>query len=143
MEIQVRNLQRKHSVDRRRISGIAERSLKLLGLEEAQVSVALVSDKRIRELNRRYRRSDATTDVLAFPQRAEEETLHPEVLGDIVISTETAARNAERHRRTLEREIGTLVVHGLLHLVGLDHAGSKAGKEEMDRWTRKILRGWK
>ena len=87
--------------------------------EELEVTLRLTDDLAIHELNRVYRGRDRPTDVLAFAQReGEGGALHPELLGDIVISVETAARQA---RRGLDREILFLAAHGLCHLLGYDH----------------------
>jgi probable rRNA maturation factor len=84
-----------------------------------EVSVRLVRDAAIRALNRDYRRKDQPTDVLAFAQReGPAGGLHPAVLGDVVISVDTARRQA---RRGLYRELLHLAAHGLCHLLGYDH----------------------
>ncbi len=92
--------------------------------------MAFVPETTIAELNRRYRSLDESTDVLSFPYRVEgEEDDWPEpddadeegYLGDIVISPEVAARNAEEDGVSLSGELGRLVVHGVLHLLGYDH----------------------
>jgi probable rRNA maturation factor len=144
VEITVRNAQRRFPVDVRRLKSLAGKGLRVLAMEEAQLSVLIVADKRIRLLNRTYRQIDAPTDVLAFPQQeGAGSELHPGLLGDVVISAETADRRAARPGWSLERELDTLLVHGLLHLAGFDHEASKEAREEMNRWKRKILRGWK
>jgi probable rRNA maturation factor len=144
VEITVRNAQRRFPVDVRRLESLAGRGLKVLAMEGAQLSVLVVSDRRIRRLNRTYRQIDAPTDVLAFPQQeGAGSELHPGLLGDVVLSAETADRQAARPGWTLERELDTLLVHGLLHLAGFDHEASKEARAEMNRWKRKILRGWK
>lgn len=144
MEVSVRNAQRRFPVESRRLKNLAGRALTVLGLEGAQLSVAVVSDAKIRELNLTYRQVDGATDVLAFSQReGEGPALHGEILGDVVISAETAARQAASMGRPLERELDTLLVHGILHLAGFDHLRSGEGKDEMSRWAKKILRGWK
>lgn len=87
------------------------------------LAIALVSDARIRSLNRRYRRVDRPTDVLAFP--AADESAPPDrsahVLGDIVISRQTARRQARDAGHSLAAELRVLALHGLLHLLGYDH----------------------
>jgi len=84
-----------------------------------EVSLRLVGDAAIHALNRDYRHKDAPTDVLAFAQReGPSGRLHPELLGDIVISVDTARRQA---RRGLYRELVHLASHGLCHLLGYDH----------------------
>ncbi|MCW5802636.1 MAG: rRNA maturation RNase YbeY [Deltaproteobacteria bacterium] len=84
-----------------------------------EVAVRLTTDAAIRELNRDYRGKDKPTDVLAFAQReGPAAELHPELLGDLVISVETARRQA---RRGLPAELLHLASHGLCHLLGYDH----------------------
>lgn len=93
-------------------------------------SVALVSDKRMKELNGVFRGKDATTDVLSFPHQPDElESVHhlsasdesKNFLGDIVISMEQAQRQAKESKLTLEKEVKQLILHGALHLSGHDH----------------------
>ncbi len=93
-------------------------------------SVALVSDKRMTDLNRFFRGKDSTTDVLSFPHESDElESVHHlsaasetgQFLGDIVISLEQADRQAKEHKLSLDAEIKQLILHGTLHLCGYDH----------------------
>ena len=142
MEITVRNLQRRERVDRRRVEALAARALSMLGREDGQVAVVFVSDRKIQALNRHYRGIDSPTDVLAFSQLEGTGPRHPGLMGDVVISAETASRQARSRRRPLEREIDLLVVHGLLHLAGLEHTGTERDRKEMQSRQRKILRGW-
>jgi probable rRNA maturation factor len=93
--------------------------LRHLDLGGAELSVALVDDATIHELNRTYRRKDKPTDVLAFPQDA------PLLLGDVILSIDTARRQAARHRRPLLAELTMLLAHGLLHLLGHDHRNDR------------------
>ena len=88
-----------------------------------EASLTLTGDAAIHALNRAFRKKDRPTDVLAFAQReAAGGALHPGVLGDIVISLETAARQAKgKGRDRLEREVVFLAAHGLCHLLGYDH----------------------
>jgi probable rRNA maturation factor len=99
---------------------------------ELEVSVRLTDDAAIHQLNRDYRHKDKPTDVLAFAQReADAAGLHPELLGDVVISIDTAARQA---RRGLFAEVLFLAAHGLCHLLGYDHqndADERAMNERM------------
>lgn len=88
------------------------------GREGVSLSVRFVSDRQIRELNRRYREKDAPTDVLSFPGGGTPEGLH---LGDLVIGVPTARRQAAGLGHSLGREIRELVLHGVLHLLGHDH----------------------
>ena len=89
-------------------------------LEQSGFSVCLVSDRAIRRYNQQYRQRDEPTDVLSFPAGSPEANGRA-YLGDILISAETAQRNARRYGLRLEQEIEILVLHGLLHLKGYDH----------------------
>jgi probable rRNA maturation factor len=76
----------------------------------------------MRELNNQFREKDKTTDVLSFPFEADEfDFSEEETLGDIIISAEQAAKQAEENNLTFEREIKQLILHGILHLCGYDH----------------------
>lgn len=89
---------------------------------EAELSVALVDDAQIQELNRRFRQVDRPTDVLSFPAgEAPEVAEEPALLGDVAISLETAWRQAVEYGHSPEREVGYLIAHGVLHLLGFDH----------------------
>lgn len=111
----------------RRVRRWAEGMLAALRMPEAELSVVLSDDASIHELNRAYRAIDRPTDVLAFAVREALSAGVPEaaipegVLGDIVISIPTAARQAEEARRGLDEEVAMLLAHGLLHLLGYDH----------------------
>lgn len=84
-------------------------------------SVALVSDRRMKELNRFFRDKDSTTDVLSFPHERDEFEPDDKNLGDIVISVEQAQRQASENDLSLDIEIKQLILHGVLHLCGHDH----------------------
>jgi probable rRNA maturation factor len=106
------------------------RLLAAAGIKGAEVSVLLTGDRRMRELNRRYRRVDRTTDVLSFSQDLSAadrpETGRSRALGDIVISLPAAGRNAARFGVSTEQELQRLAAHGLLHLAGWDHRSAAA-----------------
>ena len=94
--------------------------------DSAEISVTFVDDEKIHELNKQYRNMDKSTDVLSFPmgENGEYDTnldTGAKVLGDIIISIEHAYAQAEKYGHTLQREIGFLTVHSLLHLLGYDH----------------------
>lgn len=84
-------------------------------------TVAFVSDRRMRELNKQFRGKNFTTDVLSFPYEAEDFELNDENLGDIIICVEQAARQSAENNLNLETEIKQLILHGVLHLCGYDH----------------------
>lgn len=127
-------------VDARTVRRRAERMIAALELH-AELSVALVDDAAIQELNRTYRDKDRPTDVLAFAMREGEPVPpvagEPELLGDVVISIPTAARQADRAGRPLLAEVTMLLAHGLLHLVGYDHQ-TDAEEREMTARTREL-----
>ncbi len=100
----------------------------------AEVSVTFTDDVRTRELNKQYRNIDKSTDVLSFPlgENGEYDINHDtgaKILGDIVISIDHAEAQAEEYGHTLQREIGFLTVHSMLHLLGYDHVNG--GLEEV------------
>ncbi len=100
----------------------AEQMLAALRLPKAELSVLLCDDDTIHALNRDYRHKDKPTDVLAFAMReGEGGGLNPDLLGDVVISLDTARRQAIAGGRTIASEVTILLAHGLLHLLGYDH----------------------
>lgn len=123
--IYFRNDVRRSGVDGRALVATARRLLTALGEGTSALSLSLVSDHAIRELNRKYRGRDSPTDVLSFaldsPHAQPEPTLPEPLLGDVVISVETAKRQASAYDAPLQREIYRLLIHGLLHLKGHDH----------------------
>lgn len=117
-------------------TNVAEAMLRALGIASAELSLVLCDDDYIRELNRSYRDRDQATDVLAFAMQEGEAV--PEasgllLLGDIVISLPTAARQAQASGRGLAQVATELLAHGLLHLLGFDHASED---EERRMWAR-------
>ena len=95
-----------------------------------EVAVALVTDARVRTLNRQYRRKDAPTDVLSFPADRGSQPLPDSAdgfLGDIVIATGVARRQAREARQSYATELRVLALHGLLHLLGYDHDARNDG----------------
>ena len=130
--------------DQARLERLARAILSDVGERSAELGIMLVGDQRMRGLNRRYRGKDRTTDVLAFAMR-KAFTLHavrltPDMLGDVVISVHTAWRQAKEARRSLDEELAWLLVHGILHLCGYDHARSEREARRMHRRERMILR---
>jgi probable rRNA maturation factor len=103
-----------------------------VGNPDAEVSLVLTNDNEIQRLNAEWRGKNYPTDVLSWPQD------DPKVLGDVVISTDTAARQAERRQWTIEEECALLLVHGILHLLGFEDETEK-GSERMKQWERNIL----
>ena len=122
-----------------KVSSDAERLLLEAQHADWELSIALTNDPGIQDLNRTWRKKDSPTDVLSFPQDTEG------LLGDLVISLETARRQAERHGHELQDELRILMVHGFLHLCGYDHEESREAHEEMAEKEQEFLvrLGWK
>jgi probable rRNA maturation factor len=111
-----------------------------LGLPDAELGILLVDDAEIRNLNRKYLRRDRPTNVLAFSMREGEfATLHPHVLGDVAISVETASRQSHRFGLDEEGMVLLLLIHGILHLIGYEHAGTSRGSREMTLKQNELL----
>jgi len=89
--------------------------------KDSQLCISFVDDANIRELNMTYRNINRATDVLSFPQDGPDFS----VLGDIIISVDTAKRHADRYGNSFDYEIKKLIVHGILHLLGYDHKKKK------------------
>jgi len=127
-------------VDRRRLRRRAGAILRAVDRPDAELSVALVGDAEMAELNERYRGIDRTTDVLSFSLL---EGPHPDrrgnLLGDVVVSLETAERQARRGRRDLDVEVLRLLIHGVLHLLGYDHEERDEARA-MRAEERRVLR---
>ena len=130
--IEVVNRQRHCKLDTDAWTTFATKALAAIGNTEA-ATIAFVSDKKIRELNRQFRGVDRATDVLSFP--AEE----PNNLGDVAISVETAAVQAKENRLSFENEIAQLILHGLLHLSGYDHETDNGEMNQLELRLRRKL----
>jgi probable rRNA maturation factor len=119
---------------------MAERILSDLGFRESELSIVLVDDDEIQRLNREYLSRDHPTNVLAFAMReGEDRHLNPSVLGDVVVSVETAEREARQRGVILEEEMVLLLVHGILHLLGYDHEDAPAEAVQMEAKEQEIL----
>ena len=139
--IEIVNRQRKVPVDPEKWQHFTSRALKATPAEAASVTIAFISDRQMRELNRQWRGKTGTTDVLSFPA-GEDEFANPagSNLGDVVISAEQAARQAKEHELTLDEEIAQLILHGLLHLCGYDHETDDGEMNRLELKLRKKLR---
>ena len=116
----------------RRVLGGAASALRV----EGEMSLVLAGDRLLRRLNRTYRGKDRPTDVLSFPGGGGEAGL-----GDVVISVETAERNAGGLGRTVGQELDVLALHGFLHVLGYDHETDDGTMERLERRLRKRLLG--
>lgn len=117
--------------------------LEARGIDNWELSILLTDDSTIRELNRHYRAVDAPTDVLSFSQDPDYATAAGEgktPAGDVVISLESSSRNAKAQMIPEEEELKRLLIHGILHLEGLDHEDEHS---EMIRLQEEILTRFK
>ena len=123
----------------RKLKKVANKVLELLKQNAAELSVALVGDAEIRKLNAQFRKQDYPTDVLSFPT---EQGLPAGVrlLGDVIISVEKAKQQAKERKRTVDEEMVTLLIHGIIHLLGYDHERSAKDARIMGRLEKKIYR---
>jgi probable rRNA maturation factor len=145
--VRVRSEHTRGGAAARRLRLRARRFLAALGRSEADLSILLVGDAAIRRINRRWRGVDRATDVLSFPAapvpvRALGGAALPPggILGDVVISLDTASRRARRGGRPLSDELDRYLAHGLLHLLGLDHDRPHRAREMAAR-EEALLRG--
>lgn len=148
MEILVKNSQRSFKINKSKIKGMTKRLLKYMSfnpsfvyLKNAEISILLVGDKKMKELNLNFRGKDKTTDVLSFPQELTKDISPnlPIVLGDIVINLQQAKRQAEERGISLYEEIYQLLIHGFLHLLGYDHEKNRYEQRKMRRLEKEIL----
>lgn len=130
------NRQRKVKINPENFQEFADRAVDAIKHARGKTcTVAFVSDRKMTELNRMFRGKSSTTDVLSFPNEPDEFEKSENNLGDIVISLEQAARQAEENNLSLDTEIKQLILHGLLHLCGYDH---ETDKGEMNRLELKL-----
>ncbi len=140
MTVVINNLQETVPVDERLvtlITRVVESALAGGVGQRVEVSVALVDDDYIHDLNRRFRGQDRPTDVLSFPMGEEEPGVGDEpgvlLLGDVVISLPAAARQAAEYGHGLDREVARLAVHGTFHLLGYDHERDEDARRMQER----------
>jgi probable rRNA maturation factor len=137
---EVINNQRKIKIEQRVFQDFAEQAV--LQIEETQnktFTVAFVSDRKMRELNKQFRGKNTTTDVLSFPFEPDEFDLEQNFLGDIVISLEQANKQANENNLILETEVKQLILHGTLHLCGYDHETDSGEMNSRELELREFL----
>jgi probable rRNA maturation factor len=123
----------------RPVKDVADEVLRLLERENVELSLALVGNAEMRKLNAKYRGKDYVTDVLSFP--AEDHLPGPvRLLGDVVICIDKMRAQAKERGRSLQEEMTTLLIHGIVHLLGYDHERSARDARIMERLERKIYR---
>lgn len=157
MNVLIQNRQ-KEKVRLKHLNALARLALKNSGYDNAELSILLTENNNIQELNKRYLKKDKPTDVLSFPMYEKHgkkgvkggrwknispyppfRIAHPVILGDVVISVETAKMQAKERGITVGEEMARLLVHGILHLIGFDH--EKGGREalRMEKEEERLL----
>ena len=136
MKLQIRNNQKIIKIDKRRISGTVLKILKILDCADKEISLSFVDDENIKQLNKQYLGKDKATNVISFSLReGEYSNINPQILGDIIISVETAQRDAIKENLTVTQELEFLIIHGILHLLGYNHENTT--KKETNKMQQK------
>lgn len=135
--VHLHNLQRRYIFSEQELQSFVQKLLRAFHKKKG-ISLVFMNDRRIHEYNRQFLNHDYPTDVISFPLEDEQDDL----LGEIFISTETAAREAEERNILLEEEVIRYVVHGCLHLFGYEDKESSAQKEMFrvqEKWVKKFF----
>lgn len=140
MGILIDNRQSRVKVKLKRIQQKAQAILNALDNPDSELSILIVDDSAIAELNETYLNRKGPTNVIAFPMQEGEFTgVNPGLLGDVVISVDTAEKEAEMGEMTAEQRFDELLVHGILHLLGYDHETDEADAAMMEVKSRELM----
>ena len=140
MEVLIDNKQSRHKISPKKIQQAAQVILNALDFPEGEISILLVDDPQITILNQKYLDRQGPTNVIAFAMREGEfPHLTPHLLGDVVISMDTAAREAQEAGLSRECRFNELLIHGILHLFGYDHEDSEKEALRMEEKSRELL----
>lgn len=141
MAILISNRQNRQEADPEKISRMTQQILNDLGCPDGELSILIVDDPRIAELNKEYLSREGPTNVIAFPMREGEfSDITPELLGDVVISADTARKEGEMAGVTAEERFTELLIHGILHLFGYDHETTQEDADRMERKSLELLK---
>lgn len=136
----ISNRQNRLKVSEAKIQQKAQVILNALGSPESELSIVIVDDPLIAELNSAYLHRKGPTNVIAFPmQEGEFAGINPNLLGDVVISIDTAEKEGKMVGIRTEERFDELLVHGILHLFGYDHEGSEDDAQIMEGKTRMLM----
>ena len=139
-EVSISNRQKRVSINAGKIRRAAKKILGRLGFQDYDLSIVIVDDQEITQLNRQYFHRNRPTNVISFPMAdGDTASLHSKILGDVVISAETARRQAEEGGGKEVDEILFLLIHGMLHLAGYDHEGAADERKEMEDKERELF----
>ncbi len=142
MKIQIDNQQKRIKINKRKFRTAVTKLMKLLDCAGMEISISFVDDETIQRLNRQYLSKDRPTNVISFPlQEGAFSSINPDMLGDVVISVDTAYRDADQGNLSFDEEIIFLIIHGLLHLTGYNHENtSKADTLKMKKKEKELFR---
>jgi rRNA maturation RNase YbeY len=133
MGILIDNRQALHKISPQQIQKTAQALLNALDSPDGELSILILDDPQIARLNQQYRDRQGPTNVLSFPmQEGDFSGVNPNLLGDVVISIETAAKEGEKMGITVAERFKFLLIHGILHLFGYDHEKSEKKADQMD-----------
>ena len=140
MKLQIENSQNKIKIDQRMIRSTVSKILKTLDCADKEISLSFVDDENIKQLNKQYLGKDKATNVLSFSLlEGEYGNINPQILGDIIVSVETAQRDALYGKLTIDQEIDFLIIHGILHLLGYNHENTTEKETKKMRQKEKEL----
>ncbi len=142
MTLRIADRQKSIRIDKRKIRRQTNRLLQLIGCADKELSLTFVDDPAIQTINREYLGKDRPTNVISFSlQEGEYGNINPTLLGDVVISAETALRDAQAGRYRMDEEILFLIIHGVLHLTGYNHENTtQANALKMRRKEKELFR---
>jgi probable rRNA maturation factor len=141
MEVLIDNRQSRHKISLKKIKQTVQVILDALDCPDSELSILIVDDPQIEELNQQYLHREGPTNVIAFAMRdGEFSDLSPHLLGDVVISTDTTAREAQTSAMSMQRRFNELLVHGILHLMGYDHETSEEEARVMEDKSRELMK---
>ena len=141
MEVLIDNRQSRHEISLKKIKQKVQVILDALDCPDGEISILIVDDPQIEKLNQQYLNREGPTNVIAFAMREGEfSNLSPHLLGDVVISTDTAAQEAQIAATSVERRFSELLVHGILHLTGFDHETSEKDARIMEDKSRELIK---
>jgi probable rRNA maturation factor len=140
MEVLIDNRQNKLRIPLKKIRQTARAILDALGFPDGELSILLVDDQQIETLNIQYLNRKGPTNVIAFPMREGQfNEITPNLLGDVVISVETAKNEAHEANRSMQIRFNQLLIHGILHLVGYDHETTAKEAQRMEAKSNELL----
>ena len=140
MEVQIDNRQNNHRISKKKIRQTAIAILNALDYPDAELSILIVDDQQIAQLNHQYLNREGPTNVIAFSMRQGPfSDIAPNLLGDVVISADTAQREAQSAGISMQDRFDQLLIHGTLHLLGYDHEHSAAEARKMEEKAKELL----